>query len=208
MPYDLFRIYILDGRIGVEVSPWVWALATLLVLIFVLLRLRRSKQPYQIVQLNIQLGSIGSVELKPNWEDVQVAHKIWTELVTRKAAIPIDPDCDVIIEVYDSWYALFQRIRQLVSEIPSRCIRREKSTQTLVTIAVDTLNLGLRPHLTRWQARYRNWWAQTESELSAKTPQEHQKDFPEYALLIADMLTVNGQLVQYAGELQKLVRGS
>ncbi len=183
-------------------------MAGLLGLIFVLLRLRRSRQPYQIVQLNIQLGSIGSVELKPNWEDVQVAHKIWTELVTRKAAIPIDPDCDVIIEVYDSWYALFQRIRQLVSEIPSRCIRREKSTQTLVTIAVDTLNLGLRPHLTRWQARYRNWWAQTESELSAKTPQEHQKDFPEYALLIADMLTVNGQLVQYAGELQKLVRGS
>src|SRR5260370_32144254 len=147
MPYDLFRIYILDGRIGVEVSPWVWALATLLVLIFVLLRLRRSKQPYQIVQLNIQLGSIGSVELKPNWEDVQVAHKIWTELVTRKAAIPIDPDNDVILEVYDSWYALFQRTRQLVSEIPSRCIRRERRSQTLGTISFDPLNSWTRPHL-------------------------------------------------------------
>ena len=26
------------------------------------------------------------------------AHKIWTELVTRKAALPIDPEHDVIIE--------------------------------------------------------------------------------------------------------------
>src|SRR5258708_20371076 len=118
----------------------------------------------------------------------------------------MEPDCAVIIEVYDSWYALSQRIRQLVSEIPSRCIRREKSTQTLVTIAVDTLNLGLRPHLTRWQARYRNWWAQTESELSAKTPQEHQKDFPEYAPLLTDMLTVTDQLLQSSARLQKLLR--
>lgn len=187
---------------------WFWIAIGVLVLLWLFLRLRRSGKPYEVVQLNIHIGNIGSVELKPNWEDIQIAHRIWTELVTRKAAIPIDPDHDVVAEVYDSWYALFQRIRQLISEIPSRCIRREKSTQTLVRIAVDTLNLGLRPHLTRWQARYRNWWTQTEAELARKPPQEHQKDFPEYAVMVADMLAVNQQLIQYAGELQKIVRGN
>ncbi|MGI9102827.1 MAG: hypothetical protein ACR2IF_10340 [Terriglobales bacterium] len=145
--------------------------------------------------------------MTPSWEDVQIAHKIWTELVTRKAAVPIDPDNDVILEIYDSWYALFQRVRQLVSEIPGRCVRREASTQTLIRIATDTLNLGLRPHLTTWQARFRNWWHHTEDALQTKTPQEHQKDFPQYATLLADMQQVNKMLIQYAAELHKIVKG-
>ena len=94
----------------------------------------------------------GRVELRPNIEDGQVAHRIWVELVTRKAALPIDPDLDVIVEVYDSWYALFGRVRQLIGDIPSRLVRKEESTRKLIKIATDTLNLGLRPHLTQWQA--------------------------------------------------------
>ena len=207
MPNDLLRFYLRDQTLVIKVSVWVWVALGLIIFVLLLLRLRRSGKPYQIVQLEIHLGNIGAVQLKPNWEDIQIAHKIWAELVTRKAAIPIDPDDDVISEVYDSWYALFQRIRQLISEIPSQCIRREKSTQTLVGIAVDTLNLGLRPHLTRWQAGYRNWWKQTESELTKKSPQEHQKEFPGYAALIEEMTIVNQQLIQYAGELRKIVRG-
>jgi hypothetical protein len=78
--------------------------------------------------------------------------------VTRKAAQPIDIENDVILEIYDSWYALFGRIRQLISDIPGHMLRTEKSTQELVRIATQTLNDGLRPHLTRWQARFRHWY--------------------------------------------------
>lgn len=53
------------------------------------------------------------MKICPTWEDIQIAHQIWTELVTRKAAIPFNPDDDVIVEIYDSWYALFQRTQQL-----------------------------------------------------------------------------------------------
>jgi hypothetical protein len=208
MSQDLLRIYLTNKYVlGVELSPIVWAIVVALLLVLVASHfLRRGKKPYQVIQLNIQLGNIGSVQMKPNWEDIQVAHKIWTELVTRKAAIPIDPDNDVISEIYASWYTLFQKIRQLVSDIPSQCIRKEKSTQELVRIAVETLNLGLRPHLTKWQARYRNWWFQTESELKTKSPQQHQKEFPQFSELLGDMLLVNHQLIQYAGELQKIVQ--
>jgi len=143
----------------------------------------------------------------PTWEDVQIAHQIWTELVTRKAAIPVDPENDVIAEIYDSWYALFQRTRQLIGDIPGKCIRREKSTQQLVKIATETLNLGLRPHLTKWQARYRNWWHNSEDALKTSTPQEHQKNFPQYADLVGEMLTVNKLMIEYAAQLQKIVKG-
>jgi hypothetical protein len=207
MPQDLLRIYLTDKyALGFELSSIVWAIAAALLLLSAASHFRRGRKPYQVIQLNIQLGNIGSVQMKPNWEDIQVAHRIWTELVTRKAAIPIDPDNDVISEIYISWYALFQKIRQLISDIPSSCIRKEKSTQELVRIAIETLNLGLRPHLTKWQARYGNWWSQTESELKTKSPQEHQKEFPQFSELLKEMLIVNQQLIQYAGELEKLVR--
>ena len=63
---------------------------------------------YDLVRLNVQLGNVGSVELRPNNEDVQIAHRIWTELITRKAAQPIDIEHDVIVEIYNSWYALLR----------------------------------------------------------------------------------------------------
>jgi hypothetical protein len=153
------------------------------------------------------LGNVGSVELRPNNEDVQVAHRIWTELTTRKAAQPIDVEHDVIVEIYDSWYVLFGRVRQLIADIPGHMLRREKSTRELVRIATQTLNAGLRPHLTCWQARFRHWYENCPDTLKQKSPQDRQKEFPQYAELLADMKTVNSQLIQYAGELEKIIHG-
>jgi len=162
---------------------------------------------FELVSLDIQLGGFGKAEFCPNIQDIQIAHRIWTELITRKAALPIEPEHDVIAEVYDSWYVLFGKIRDLIGDIPAQLIRKEESTRVLVKIAVDTLNNALRPHLTRWQACFRNWYKQEFEKASLKSPQEIQKDFPEYAELIEDMKKVNQQLVQYAKELQKVVRG-
>ncbi|WP_156302727.1 hypothetical protein [Methylogaea oryzae] len=166
-------------------------------------KLRRFK----LVKVDIALGKIGKAELRPNIEDIQVAHKIWTELVTRKAAIPIDPDHDVIVEVYDSWYALFTKVRELVSSIPAELIKEEKSTKELVRIATSTLNNGLRPHLTRWQARFRGWYEANSDRLKELTPQELQKQYPEYLELITDMKQINQQMIIYAEELKRLIDG-
>jgi len=204
---NLFRLYITEKySLGIEVSSWVVALVLLLIVIFVVWR-RVAKQ-HHVVEVNINLGGIGCMKICPTWEDIQIAHQIWTELVTRKAAIPFNPKDDVIVEVYDSWYALFQRTRQLIGDIPGKCIRRDKSTQQIVKIATDTLNLGLRPHLTKWQARYRNWWHNSEDALKKTTPQEHQKTFPQYAELVEEMLLVNTEMIEYAAQLRKIVTGT
>jgi len=204
---NLFRLYITEKyTLGIEVSAWVVALVLLLIFVFVAWR-RLAKQ-HHVVEVNINLGGIGCMKICPSWEDIQIAHQIWTELVTRKAAIPFDPENDVIVEIYDSWYALFQRTRQLIGDIPGKCIRRDKSTQQIVKIATESLNLGLRPHLTKWQAIYRNWWRNSEDALKRVTPQEHQKTFPQYAELVAEMLVVNKQMIEYAAQLQKVVIGT
>jgi len=184
-----------------------WLLVFLLVPVLLGILIRFSNRRYRIVKLDIALGNIGKVEIRPNVENLQIAHRIWTELVTRKAAIPIDPDKDVIVEVYDSWYALFTKVRELVANLPADLVRRDKSTREIVRIATATLNEGLRPHLTQWQARFRNWYDSNREHLKDKSPQELQKEFPEFNELTSDMLKINSQLVSYANELKKLLGG-
>jgi len=208
---ELLRLHVDGGTtVALEMSLWVVVAGLISFVVFKFFRwkARTALQRYEVVRLNVQLGGVGSVELEPNNEDLQIAHRIWTELVTRKAAQPLDVEHDVIVEIYDSWYALFGRVRQLISDIPGHLLRKEESTQKLVSIATQTLNNGLRPHLTRWQARFRHWYGACSEDLKSKCPQECQRHFPEYALLIEDIKRVNAELIQYAGELEKIVRGA
>jgi hypothetical protein len=86
---------------------------------------------------------------------------------------------DVIAEVYDSWYELFGRMRDLVKEIPVQRLRSSPDTRKVVRLMVDAPNNGLRPHLTEWQARFRRWYeAQLETQKEA-TPQDIQRQYPE-----------------------------
>jgi len=202
---NLFSLYydIQKNTLSLDVSPWLIAVLILLVLIGIFIRY--GFRHYRVVKLNISLGNIGKVELSPNIEDMQVAHRIWTEMVTRKAAIPVDPEHDVIVEIYDSWYALFSKVRELIGNLPAELVRKEVSTREIVRISTATLNNGLRPHLTKWQARFRTWYNANSEQLKEKSPQQLQREFPEYDILISDMLRINTQLIDYADELKKLL---
>jgi hypothetical protein len=205
---DLLRVHIQDDySLALEVSAIVVGLVIVLGVLALWRWRRRASKRFSVVSLNVALGGVGSAELRPSIEDVEVAHKIWTELVTRKAALPMDPDNDVIVEVYDSWYALFGRVRELIAQLPPALVRNDASTQELIRIATQSLNSGLRPHLTKWQARFRNWYAAQDAQLATKAPQDVQRQFPEYDELMQDLRRVNDQLIQYAGELEKIVRG-
>lgn len=154
----------------------------------------------------IQVGNT-SVTLKPSYDDLQIAYRLWTEMNTRKIGLPVDEKDDVIVEVYDSWYEFFKVTRELIQDVPVRQIRKSESTRKLVAISVDLLNRGIRPHLTKWQARFRFWWRRELDERhdSSLDPQSLQKKFPEYEALMADLKSVNKQLVQYSDSLEGLI---
>ena len=207
LPIDILSMGFKEDFIFSFEIYWPVVLLILFSIIFIIWILRRLRTKLDLVTLEIPLGGIGTVTLKPNYQDIQIAHKIWTELVTRKAAIKIDPQKDVIIEVYDSWYSLFKRIRELISDIPAEHVRNSESTKKLIDIATRSLNDGLRPHLTEWQAKFRNWYNNQDEKLKEASPQEIQREFPEYEKLIAEMEIVNEQLIRYAKELKKISEG-
>lgn len=203
---DLIIISIENGKSTLSLDVSLWLIAIVIIAGFLIFKFLKPKlfRRYTIKKLDISLGKIGKVELVPNTLDLQIAHRIWTELITRKAAIPFDPDNDVIIEVYNSWYVLFTNIRNLIAEIPAELLKKEDSTRKIVEIATQTLNQGLRPHLTQWQARFRNWYRWNDNRLEDRNPQELQREYPNYDELVADMILINGQLQEYAVELKKL----
>ncbi len=214
----LIRVSLLPESLKIELADRSIALTVWLVIGFIALtigirvwisywRNKRWPRPWSrlsIVKGEVTFAGIGKFEISPNTEDLQIAHRIWTELKTRKAALPFDPEHDVITEVYDSWYVLFGKTRDLIANIPATLIQKDHSTREIVRISLAVLNDGLRPHLTRWQARYRSWYATQKEELAVRSPQEVQKDFPGYEELIKDLITVNEGLIKYAEQLYHL----
>jgi len=108
----------------------------------------RKVKAYEIDEAVIGIGD-QKVKIKPNYQDMQIAYKLWVELSTRKIGLEIDLENDVIKEIYKSWYEFFKLTRELIKEIPVSKIRKDESTKELVRIAIEVLNEGLRPHLTK-----------------------------------------------------------
>ena len=149
------------------------------------------------------------ITLKPNAADRQIAYQIWVELNTRKVGLPLDLNNDVIDDVYSSWYSFFGVTRDLIKEIPASKFRRVE-TERLVRLSIDILNVGVRPHLTEWQARFRRWYqkALTDNANVEMAPQDIQKMFPFFNELQEDLLKVNSELIMYRKSMYQIVKAS
>jgi hypothetical protein len=193
--------------IEITVGP-ILAILLLVIAGIVLFRLLnrnfRKQSSWQTVEMELSIGNIGKVKIKPSYEIIRVAHQAWTELATRKAGLLFDKENDVISEVYDSWYEIFKQIRSLIKSIPAEEIKNSKDAQVLVDLLVDVLNKGLRPHLTQWQARFRHWYLDAQKNNGTTSPQLLQQKYPEYDLLVADLIKVNKQLVEFSDALKNI----
>ena len=59
------------------------------------------------------------------------------------------------------------------------------------------LNSGLRPHLTKWQAKYRHWYNEETKNNTDESPQEIQKRYIDYSELIESIKETNTKLINY-----------
>ena len=184
-----------------------WALIVILVLPgwliskFVKKYIKRI-QKHSLIVNEIELG-IGSSNIKFSYDkkDQEIAYKLWIELSTRKIGIPFDNENDVIKEVYDSWYDFFKTARELLKELP---VNKISCSSDLIELTEKVLNVGLRPHLTKWQAKFRRWYEKEMSKESVKTPQEIQREYPEYSSLINDLISTNEKMIEYKELMKKI----
>lgn len=166
-------------------------------------------QRFNIYDLGIEISGSPKVffKVQRNDDNLFIANRIYIELTTRKAAIPIDEENDVIEEVYNSWYKLFGIIRDEIKTVPGSYLKSHDPTIALIGLTTKILNEGLRPHLTEHQAKFRKWYEQEKAKNGDISPQELQRRYPDYDNLMSSMKQVNQTMIQYSNELNKLIRG-
>lgn len=205
---DIFTLKIEEWNNIVLSVNWLIALILILLVVLASWMIRWLYERIKVKKIQIEEATIGignsSITIKYDYRVKEIAYKIWIELITRKIGIIFDEKNDVIYEVYDSWYKAFKVIRQLLGEIPPERISDAKG---LVEITTKVLNEGLRPHLTIWQAKFRLWYKNTVDTEKNMSPQELQKNFPEYQALVSDLKKTNEIMIKYASELKRLIDG-
>lgn len=74
----------------------------------------------------------------------------------------------------------------------------------MIILTERVLNEGLRPHLTKWQAKFRHWYNEEIKKQNNKTPQEVQQGYKDYALVIEDIKKTNEILINYNNLMKKI----
>ncbi len=175
--------------------------------------LYRRKKQFNMIDVELDTLQVGTraaaiYKVKRNNENIFIAHRILIELETRKAAIEIDPEYDVVTDIYESWYDLFTTIRDELKSIPGSHLKKAKN-DGLIRLSLDILNVGLRPHLTKYHAAFQKWFetAAENEGYSGLTDQQIQQLYPEFDEMIADIIRVNHVLQQYASHLNRIIWG-
>ena len=209
-PFDLHLLdwngWGIEVRIGI-----IWivvAILSIVVIWWFLPRIRRKLlKGYRTKAVKLTFKG-AEWDICPDTETRRVAHQAWVEIKSRKVGLPFEEGFDIIVEVYNSWYQLFGVLRDLAKSIPADKLHDCEDTRNLVALLMRALNEGLRPHLTKWQAKFRRWYdaALTDSDNKDKPPQEIQRLYAKYDELVDDLRKVNGEFVQFADSLEKIVK--
>lgn len=199
---DIFNIHLENGYYLVVTMNWVILLGILVVVLGIIKTSWFNFFSNQVVvdEANLGIGQ-NTIKLKFNRKDQEIAYKLWVELNTRKIGLEIEKDYDVIVEIYNSWYSFFGIARGLLKEIP--CEKLEYN-ETLVVLTIEVLNIGLRPHLTQWQAKFRKWYDIECKNNEKLSPQEIQKQYPEYDLLLSDLIKTNEKMIYYRNLMKEI----
>ena len=190
-----------------------WYFIGIIIILIAALIIFKIRKKILLSWYELELEISGSPKLKfkveRNDDNLFIANRIHLELTTRKAAIPIDEENDVIEEIYDSWYKLFNIIREEIKSLPGKYLKNHDPTSALIGLTRKILNEALRPHLTEHQARFRKWITNEKIKDNnlQLSPQQLQKLYPDYENLINSMKAVNKVLENYAKELDRLIKG-
>ena len=185
---------------------WCIILALFLLVVLIAFLIHKIKKHIHFKSIVFDEATIGignsSITIKYDGSIKEIAYKIWIELTTRKVGILFDETNDVIVEVYNSWYDAFKIIRTLLEEIPGN---RLTDAEGLINVTTKVLNYGLRPHLTKWQARFRKWYKYELENDTLSSPQSIQQNYPEYQQIVEEIKATNLLMINYAKELKRLI---
>lgn len=147
-------------------------------------------------EFTVNLPGIGTGKWVVDGSQRKAAWEMYVELVTRISVQPLGADDGLLREALSSLYKLFGETRRILREYGPEVARpRKKATLSFGQIAVDVLNVWLRPFLSHWHPRL----AEHEQRRAAgESVLEHEQRWAESATVRDELKQLRVRLTAYA----------
>ncbi|HET7501309.1 MAG TPA: hypothetical protein VFK02_09915 [Kofleriaceae bacterium] len=124
------------------------------------------------------------------------AWEMYVELITRVSVQPLGHDEGLLREALASLHALFGETRRILRTYGPDVARPErKKYLSFGGIAVDVMNVWLRPFLSKWHPRLQDHESRRPADAS---PHQHEAAWAEADALRAALDELRGKLILYA----------
>jgi hypothetical protein len=142
----------------------------------------------RLTQVKVTVPQLSELTFAVNNDARQVAWRMFIETVTRVSTQPLASDEGVVREALTSLYGLFATTRDtLKAARPSAAV---PGGHTVEYLAITMLNRELRPFLSQWHARLR--------EFEQSHPESPESDWPDNAACRAELQQVQRDIHAYA----------
>lgn len=149
----------------------------------------------KLVRVTVKLPGIEGEWVADRDQQV-AAWEMYVELVTRVSIQPFGDTEGVLREALSSLYALFGETRRILREHGPNVARPEKKKLlSFGAVAVDVLNVWLRPFLTHWHPLLSAYESQRPADVSSY---EHERAWSQAPELRAALRALQGKLSSYA----------
>ena len=157
------------------------------------------KQKVKATKLTVGLPfNLGSLELENDEAQRRAAWSLYVELSTRISTVPLHEGTGILREALTSLYNVFNITRQILREAGPEIAQGPNS---LGAIAIDVLNVGLRPFLVKWHPLLKDYEEKKPPELSTV---DHERAWEHAAELRKELEQVRQQMVIYVEALAKI----
>ena len=158
-----------------------------------------SEKNVKATKLTIKLPfGLGTIEFENDEAQIYAAWSLYVELSTRISTIPLETGTGVLREALTSLYNMFDITRKVLRDAGPEIA---KGPNSLGVIAIDVLNMGLRPFLVKWHPLLKDY---EETRTKKLTTLQHEQKW-EYADKFREELEeVRQQMVIYVVALAKI----
>lgn len=148
----------------------------------------------RLTEVKVTIPQLSELTFAVNNDSRQVAWHMFVETVTRVSTQPLADDEGVVREALTSMYGLFATTRETLKVTrPSPVV---PSGQTVEYLAITMLNRELRPFLSKWHPRLR--------EFEMAHPDDSESTWPDNAACRAELQRVQQHIHGYAAGFARL----
>lgn len=158
-----------------------------------------SKNKIKATKLTVGLPfNLGSLEFENDEAQQRAAWSLYVELSTRIAVQPLEEGDGILREALTSLYNVFGITRQILREAGPEIA---KGSQSFGAIAIDVLNIGLRPFLAKWHPILK---AYEEHKPADRSAVEHERSWSRENEFRQELNRIREQMSIYVDALAKI----